>query len=623
LVGAMPGPRASFWLHRVSPLALAVCIGLAVSACSTKRDMQSTLCTNGAGEAPEASCDGPLKHVSLTLPRADLLKKVEIPETAETTGSVPTQVSTGPAQAEAAGSEAAAAQAPAAPAPALPAEPQSRPVFDGPRVTGSVEKVDKSDKADTPAAEPDARDEAPKATSAKASSAKTSSVSLRASAEGIGRPGEARFSGGLSAAARKAIADHPLISLASARVREALAGIGVAESALMPQLEGRLAGGHGVGGTYQDSDARSYWADKNAAGSARGEASLSGRQLLYDFGAIRNDVQKTSAQHDSETLKLQEQIEAVAGQVVDIYLKLLEQRELLAAATENVTSLEKIVKLVEENEKNGNGTVAEIKRVRSRLIDGQTAVADARSELQSGSDRFARLVHAAPGTLQMVHRSGSLIPPRPAEVISLLPKTNPRLLALSASLRAATHEIEAQKAGAMPKLGFESDVSLKQYRTLKDKTELDAKGMVVLRYKFLDGGMHSNQLEQLHARYLQAEMRMRSEADDVEADVRKQYRVLDSARAKAASLKDNVATALKARQLYDEQFRGGKRTLLELLDIQTTYYTTRRTEITNKFEEQRAIHQVLLALGRLTAVVLGGDIRPTRAAGRKALRTRS
>mgnify|MGYP001765500674 CR=1 FL=1 len=581
--------RALRLMSKASPLAIAVSVGLIASGCKINPEMQSTLCTNAVGEKPDAICEGPQRQVSLTVPRAALLKKVEVPPEsaaqAETTHTAAAPSVTG-------SGSAAPVVAPAAPV-TLPEAPK-RSVFDGPAVTGSVDQATET------------AQDAPKApTEKEVRKERASSVSF-AMKDAQDKSSGPRFSGPLSEAARKAIADHPLIGLADARVREALAGIGVAEAGLFPQLEGRAAGGHGLGGTYQDSDARSYWADKNAAGSVRGEASLSGRQLLYDFGATQKDIAKTSALHESEKLKLQEQIEAVTGQVADIYLKILEQRELLAAATENVAALEKIAKLVEENEKNGNGTVAEIKRVRSRLIDGQTAVADARSELQTGSDRFARLVHAAPGTLQIAYRSSSIIPRRPDEVIRVLDKTNPRVQALASALQAASLEIEAQKASVKPKVAFESDVSVKEYRTLKDKTEVDAKGMVVLRYKFLDGGLFSSQLEQLHSRYVQAEMRMRSETDDVEADIRKQYRVLDSARAKAASLKDNVATALKARQLYDEQFRGGKRSLLELLDIQTTYYTARRTEITNKFEEQRAIHQVLLAMGRLTSVVIGG-----------------
>ena len=600
---------------RVSPIAIVVAAGMLLSGCNVSSDPQAKLCTSSFSDKSPASCEGPARSISLTVPRAELLKKVEL---------VPEEAA--PAQAEIAHQPMPVAAASSAPSPVAVQAPAAAPVqaqpvspvrrflaaFTAPEnplgagqdpglTTGTVDKEPDKPAAvapETPAVDRLAVDKPEPAP-------KKSAVSQRSSVERSDRNLNV-FSGTLTDAVRRAVGDHPLIGLAGARVNEALAGIGIAESALLPQLEGRIGAGPGGTATYADSTQRGYWAQKNTSGAGRGEASLSGRQLLYDFGAIKSDVAKSSALYDSEALKLREQTEAVGGQVADIFLKILEQRELLDAASENVVALEKIVKLVEENEKNGNGTVADMKRVRSRLIDSQSAAADAKSELQTGSDRFARLVHATPGGLRGTPFTVASIPKTPDVVIRTVMQANPRMQALDASLRAAKHEIEAQKASVMPKLALETDIGVKEYRTLKDRTEVDAKGMFVLKYKFLDGGLHSNQLEQLNSRYIQAEMRMRSESDDIEADVRKQYRLLNSVRSKAASLKDNVATSLKARQLYDEQFRGGKRTLLELLDIQTTYYTARRTEITNKFEEQRAVFAVLMAMGRLTPTLMGG-----------------
>jgi hypothetical protein len=56
---------------------------------------------------------------------------------------------------------------------------------------------------------------------------------------------------------------------------------------------------------------------------------------------------------------------------------------------------------------------------------------------------------------------------------------------------------------------------------------------------------------------------------------------------------------------YLEQFGGGKRTLLELLDVQASWYLARRNEITNQNDELRAVYAILRSLGRLTQAVLG------------------
>jgi len=647
--------------QRLLPLAqvsgaVVMLLGLGLTGCMKATDMQAKLCTSAVSEEANAACDGPAKAISLTRPRAELLTRVDVPEKIATprsdaleksrqeiTNSTPGQAPTLPSD------DPPAIQVPPGQEPPVQSMPApsagetkadtgkgSAPAADD-KASGEARANDAKDAKDAEAkAAKDSETKAAKESEARADTEakedkrkrllsdgrRPSKLSRATSEENKGRKdNSAAFSGPISEAVRIALIDHPLINLADARIRDALSGIGVARSQLYPQLDGRAAIGHGVTGNYADSSTRPYWSDKNAYGAGRGEGSLSGKQLLYDFGATKADVAKNAALYDSEALKLQEQTETVSGQVADIYLKILEQRALLEAASENVVALEKIVKLVDENEKNGNGTVADIKRVRSRLIDSQSAVADARSELQSGSDRFKRLVRAVPGTLHNDLTYSRVIPRVPEEVIRQLPEINPRVRALEASYRAARHEIEAQRANVLPKVSLESDVVAKGNRTLNDKTEIDAKGMVVFRYKFLDGGLHANLMDQLNTRLVQAEMRMRNDRDEVEADIRRQYRILDVARAKAASLKDNVETALKARQLYDEQFRGGKRTLLELLDIQTTYYTARRTEIANTFEEQRAVHAVLASMGRLTSVLLTGRMpgsaaKPTKKAAK-------
>lgn len=611
--GAGPASQKDRWCG-VFVLAAA----LALSGCAKSTDFNATLCTGAPTEADSGACEAPKARVNLTLPRADLLNRAQV-EAAETTGSVPPSGALAQSTVPPAGPApdvATPATAEAAPAaqPAADAEPKTRetkaPETKAPEAKAPEAKpAEAPARAENPPADQgrDARIEAASRTAAGADDGPATGRRVRGLLREAGLPAGQNMT--LTEAVRRAISDHPLIGLAGARIDEATATIGVSQSALYPQLEGRAGGGHGVTGTYQKSDTLSYFSNDNASGAVRAEASLAGRQLLFDFGAVRADIDRASSLHRSEQFKLQEQTDDVVNKVTDIYLRIIEQRDLMAAATENVAALEKLSRLVEDNERNGNGTLADSKRVRSRLVDGQTGLADAKSELQTGADRFRRLVRAYPGALKPAPSLIALIPKTPDGAIAEASRNNPRIKALEQALAAARHEVESQRKSALPKLHFETDIGTKDFRSRADKTELDARGMVVLKYKFLDGGLQSRQLDQTNARVLQTELRLRNDLDEAEADIRKYYRILSAARGKAESLKENVETAKKARELYDEQFRGGKRTLLELLDIQTAYYTARRTLIANRFEEQRSVNAVLLSMGKLTQAMVSGRTR--------------
>ena len=126
-----------------------------------------------------------------------------------------------------------------------------------------------------------------------------------------------------------------------------------------------------------------------------------------------------------------------------------------------------------------------------------------------------------------------------------------------------------------------------------------------MTYKFMDGGLSQGQIGQLLSRLEQDTQRYNFDLDEAEADLRKFYITIASARSKAASLTDGVDASRKARDLYKEQFQGGKRTLFELLDIQTAAFNAERASIMNMFEERRAVYGVLSTLGVFIAAVNG------------------
>ena len=99
-------------------------------------------------------------------------------------------------------------------------------------------------------------------------------------------------------------------------------------------------------------------------------------------------------------------------------------------------------------------------------------------------------------------------------------------------------------------------------------------------------------------------LRHQFERDELDADIRQFFRAIDAARGKAKSLDEGVAASARARELYTEQFLGGKRTLFELLDIQAAYFNANRSQILNMFEETRSVCGVLRSLGLLTQIAL-------------------
>jgi|694.fasta_scaffold149285_4 outer membrane protein TolC len=415
---------------------------------------------------------------------------------------------------------------------------------------------------------------------------------------------KAKLPTSFSGVIRHALSIHPQIANATSRVREAKAGVIVARANYGLQVEGKIGIGDGaVSQTQTPLDDQLFDSD-NLWDAIRREATLSGRQLLFDFGSSDASIVRAVKLGNSEEHSLHDKREEIALKVAYAYLQISESRRLTQLNRDNVLALEKILDLVKANQANGNGTIADVKRVEARLVDSRAVSADTEASLQNGMDQFRRLVRAEPAALLPAPSFASFVPKTAEIAVALLPRTNPKLLSIEASEEAARKELQAQKAGTLPKIMLETDLSLKSYSGVRYRNDFDARAMITLSYKFMDGGLADGQSRQITEKIEQEMLRHQFERDELDADIRQFFRAIDAARGKAKSLDEGVAASARARELYTEQFLGGKRTLFELLDIQAAYFNASRSQIMNFFEETRSTYGVLRALGLLTQTAL-------------------
>jgi adhesin transport system outer membrane protein len=401
-----------------------------------------------------------------------------------------------------------------------------------------------------------------------------------------------------------AVANHPQVAVARARLGEAKSGIIVTEANNGFQLDGNLGTGYGAQSTTATQFGNDLFKEPTLGRGNRYVVSLTGKKLLYDFGTTEKTVDRAMKLASVEEFNLASRINDIGQAMAQAYLNVVQTRDLARLNKDNIAALEEIQQLVQLNQTNGNGTVADVKRVEARLVDARAVAADNEAELQNALDRFQRLVKAEPGELKPAPDLADYTPAKVESAINLLPQTSPRMRSNEMSKRAAELELEAKKTSLLPQFVFQTDSTVKSY-TGTYWNNLDAQAIVSMTYKFMDGGLSQGQIGQLLARREQEEQRYNFDRDEAEADLRKFYITIASARSKTASLADGVEASRKARDLYKEQFQGGKRTLFELLDIQTAAFNAERASILNMFEERRAVYGVLSTLGVFVDAVKG------------------
>ena len=395
-----------------------------------------------------------------------------------------------------------------------------------------------------------------------------------------------------------AVTSNPRIGVASARARQAGANVDIARAHDKPQVDAQI--GTGFDGTvkYTNDHFREYDSRISTKNPVIG-AKVTLRKLIYDFGATRANIERAEKLYAAELFRRFDQAEDLAVKTIDAYLRVHEQRQLLALTRQNLKALGEIAALVKANEAGGNATAADVSRVETTLSDARKAETDQEAALETALDSFRRLTGLEMGDMVQPRSPRGFIPADMRAAERMIEEKNPELLALKIMGEAIDAEIVSVEAGNMPKLELEIEGSSDWYTGGEQRHDNAFKAMVYMRKNLYDGGTRAAQIDQLHAKAEETDMRYYDARDELIFDLRRQYRAVEAARDKQADLTSAVNSASEVQRLYREQFKAGKRTLFELLDSQMAYYSARQDQISNLHESLRAEYDILRTTGTL------------------------
>jgi adhesin transport system outer membrane protein len=396
-----------------------------------------------------------------------------------------------------------------------------------------------------------------------------------------------------------AVLGHPLMGAQAARVTGSLADVRTAQGAEKPQVQ--VYGG--TGGSYLGSYVNypRQFGDVAVPGSSRTDAGFTLRQLVYDFGAAKADIARSKSLVAVERLRLSDQAEDIALRTANAYFNVLEQRELIALIDKVVADDNEFAKLVRLNESQGNGTVADVNRIRSKVIEVEAVRTDISTSLKTAEDEFFRLTKLDPSQVRPSSLASPRIPASFEPALEIAKKSNPSLLALGANGTSIDYQLASQQAQRLPRVDVQGDGLVKHYLGNQAASQgvVDSRLMVMLSYKLLDGGILSAQADRIREDKKANDFRTLDEKEGIELNLRRFYQALTANRIKERSAIQGIATAEKANTLYLEQFKAGKRTVFEVLDSRMVVFTMQKNATSGKYEQLRAAYGILRNTGQL------------------------
>lgn len=252
-----------------------------------------------------------------------------------------------------------------------------------------------------------------------------------------------------------ALAANLDLKLASARLRQARAARGQAQSAFFPVLTGSLA------------QSRSHGAS-SAAGSGRDlfDTGVDASWEVDLFGANRRSVEAAGAEVEASKAELNQTQVSLVAELALNYVDLRITQRRLDIARDNLRSQDETLQLVEWRNQAGLANSSDVELARNNREQTRAGIPDLEVSLAAASNRLAVLLGQHPGTLGRLAATKALpeLSPGMGEGIpaSVL-RQRPDLVAAERTLAAETARTGEKMARRFPSLSLAASFGWQSY----------------------------------------------------------------------------------------------------------------------------------------------------------------
>nr|MDT0251263.1 TolC family outer membrane protein [Endozoicomonas sp.] len=398
----------------------------------------------------------------------------------------------------------------------------------------------------------------------------------------------------LEEALGSALLSHPQAQVALNRLKAKQETIGAAAADYWPTVDVAA----GIGGQRKDSPAKDN-NENDEKSFTRKEASFSIKQNLFAGFNTWNSVKGATKSTEAEQWRLYSTLEDLALQVINTYLKVLERREMVELADENLELHNEIFGQIEQRAKQGVARSSDLVQVEGRRARANANLVSARNNLMDAESEYRTLVGHSPDDLEFPGFEHLKLPEDLNNAINNGRQDHSSIKAAELDIESSEYAYSSSKSSYLPSLDAEIDQSWKHNADGQLGGYGDTTAMVRLRYNLFRGGGDKARL--MESAY-QAE-ESRSQKARVMRDIEEKMRVAWAALQFTGEQREYLLLHEDASRetvaAYREQFNIGKRTLLDLLDSENELFQSSNSLTAAIYQETYARYRVLAAEGGL------------------------
>ena len=402
-----------------------------------------------------------------------------------------------------------------------------------------------------------------------------------------------------------AYASNPTLTAQREALKSTDAGVAIARAAGRPQVIGTV-------GVSRDITQAGSLVRSNKGPFLNGGVDLS--YPLFSGGSVRNGVQAAETRVEAGRATLRAVEGDVFAEAVAAYMDVIRDRAIVELNRNQVRVLDTNLQATSDRFEIGDLTRTDVAQSESRLAIGRSNLASAEGRLTTSEQNYRRIVGKAPGELA----SPPPLPPLPTsadQAVRIALVSNPDLIAITASGRAAGYDVRVAEASRLPTVsGIASGDYVKTVGgdelpgvpSSGTATSVGVQGRIPL----YQGGLPAARTAQARAQEGQLlEQRVATERAVV-ANTRSAFAVWQAARLAIASNQRAVSASELALEGARAENSVGTRTILDVLNAEQELLNSQVALVTARRDEYVAGFNLLNAMGQAEAQDLGLDGGP-------------
>lgn len=331
----------------------------------------------------------------------------------------------------------------------------------------------------------------------------------------------------------------------------------------------------------------------------RYETAITLTQLLFDGWETKYEVQRQKARVASSANRVRETAELVGLSIVEAYLEVMRQRQLLAIARQNVAEHLSILEQIQDGVTAGRSTQADLEQAKARLASARATESNTRQALRNAETQYRQEVGDPPGQLTLpVIPYDSLSADVEEEVLKAL-AYSPTLDIFEADIEVAYAEAQGTRSTFYPQLDLQLNAREGHDINGVEGRDTSASALLVMNWNLYRGGADMARSREFIHRHQQTKEARAKAGRAVEADVRQTWASMVAAGERARQFAAQADANTEVVKAYKDQFSLDRRTLLDVLDAQNELFVSRSNTVNAEFLEIFAVYRLLALKGSL------------------------